>query len=125
MSPPLRDELSRLVIALFPFLLLWVRLFKFELAVTASAAPASNWLFLRINCPEARAELRNDPHDAPFDRGLFFLTPSSAAALLILVNHLRRKFADLKLSAHPLNLRCLLSELRRENLHSFLLLSNR
>jgi hypothetical protein len=81
MSPPLRDELSRLVIALFPFLWFWVRLFKFELVVTASAAPASNWLFLCINCPEDRAELRNDPHDALLNRGLFFAYAEPARQL--------------------------------------------
>jgi hypothetical protein len=40
MSPPFRDELSGVVIALLSFLLLWVRLLEFELAVTASAGPA-------------------------------------------------------------------------------------
>jgi hypothetical protein len=33
-------------------------------------------------------------------------------------------FARFKLSAHLLDLRCLLSELRRENFHSFLLLGD-
>jgi hypothetical protein len=60
---------------------LWVRLFKFELAVTASAAPASNWLFLRINCPEDRAELRNDPHKALLHSGLFFAYAEPARQL--------------------------------------------
>jgi hypothetical protein len=49
-SPPLRDGLSRVVIALFPFLLL--RLVKFEAQVTAGAALSSIWLFLCVNCPK-------------------------------------------------------------------------
>src|SRR5438132_5410370 len=48
-----------------------------------------------------------------------------SAALLIVVNHLRRRFARFKLRADLLDLRCLLFETRGDSLQSFLLLGYR
>ena len=42
--------------------------------------------------------------------------------LLAIIDHLRRRFARFKLSAHVLDLRCLLVQTRRDSFHSFLLL---
>src|SRR5206468_8406158 len=47
-----------------------------------------------------------------------------AAVLLSITYHSRRGFAHLNLSAHLLDLRALLFELRSENFHSLLLLGN-
>src|SRR5882724_1510915 len=49
---------------------------------------------------------------------------SRARSLLIVVDHLRRRFARFKLCAHLLDLRCLLFELRRHSFHCLLLLSD-
>jgi hypothetical protein len=43
-------------------------------------------------------------------------------SLLIVADHLRRRFARFKLGAHLLNLRCLLVQTHRHSFHSFLLL---
>ena len=44
------------------------------------------------------------------------------SGLLIVADHLRRRFARFKLCAHLLDLRCLLVQTRRHSFHSFLLL---
>ncbi len=52
-------------------------------------------------------------------------SPSKPSALRFVRDYLRRRFAHFNLGAHFLDLRALLSELRRQNVHPFVLLRHR